>query len=145
MNTEHALPALGDWTGDHYKSSDESNVAGWLRYLFVREQGDMLLVGQAVPRQWLHNGLKCGIERTATYFGSASVIYTGGENEITARLEGPRRNPPKGIRLRFRDPNERRPVSVTVDGKPWKQLDGEWVRLPGDVGTVTVVARYSNK
>ena len=38
MNTEHALPALGDWTGDHYKSSDESNVAGWLRYLFVREE-----------------------------------------------------------------------------------------------------------
>ena len=30
MNTEHALPALGDWMGDHYKSSDESNVAGWL-------------------------------------------------------------------------------------------------------------------
>ena len=31
MNTEHALPALGDWTGDHYKSSDQSNVAGWLQ------------------------------------------------------------------------------------------------------------------
>ena len=53
MNTEHALPALGDWRGDQYKSSDESNVAGWLRYLFVREEGDTLLVGQAVPREWL--------------------------------------------------------------------------------------------
>ena len=64
MNTEHALPALGDWAGDQYKSSDESNVAGWLRYLFVREEGDTLLIGQAVPREWLRAGQRCGIERT---------------------------------------------------------------------------------
>ena len=31
MNTEHALPEMGDWRGDHYKSSDESNACGWLR------------------------------------------------------------------------------------------------------------------
>ena len=39
MNTEHALPEMGDWRGDHYKSSDEANACGWLRYLFVREEG----------------------------------------------------------------------------------------------------------
>lgn len=48
MNTEHALPAMGDWRGDHYKSSDEANAAGWLRYLFVREEDDTLLIGKAV-------------------------------------------------------------------------------------------------
>ena len=79
MNTEHALPAMGDWRGDHYKSSDESNAAGWLRYLFVREEGEQLLIGQAVPREWLRPGQRCGIERTATYFGPASVLYTGGD------------------------------------------------------------------
>ena len=145
MNTEHALPALGDWTGDHYKSSDESNVAGWLRYLFVREEGETLLVGQAVPREWLRAGQRCGIERTGTYFGPASVVYTGGENEITATLEAPRRNPPKAIRLRFREPGGRSLAAVEVNGKPWREFKGEWVQLPGDVGAATVVARYSSQ
>ena len=145
MNTEHALPALGDWKGDHYKSSDESNVAGWLRYLFVREEGDALLVGQAIPREWLRPGQQCGIDRTGTYFGPASVLYTGGQDQITATLQAPRRNPPKEIRLRFRAPSERPPLSVTVNGKPWKKFDGEWVRLPGDIGSATVVARYANR
>jgi hypothetical protein len=145
MNTEHALPALGDWTGDHYKSSDESNVAGWLRYLFVREDGDTLLIGQAVPREWLRAGQVCGIERTGTYFGPASVIYTGGDNRITAKLESPRRNPPKTIRLRFREPGGRLLSSVEVNGKRWPHFKGEWIELPGDIGAATVVASYSSK
>ena len=145
MNTEHALPALGDWTGDHYKSSDESNVAGWLRYLFVREEGDTLLVGQAVPRQWLKAGQQCGIERTATYFGPASVVYASGDNQITATLDTPRRNPPKEVRLRFREPGGRQLSSVEVNGKPWEKFKGEWVQLPGDVGKATVVARFTER
>ncbi len=145
MNTEHALPALGDWTGDQYKSSDESNVAGWLRYLFVREEGDTLLFGQAVPREWLRSGKRCGIERTTTYFGSASVVFTGGDNQITAALDAPRRNPPKEVRLRFREPDGRPISSVEVNGKPWAKVQGEWVQLPGDIGNVTVVARYAQK
>jgi hypothetical protein len=145
MNTEHALPALGDWTGDHYKSSDESNVAGWLRYLFVREEGDALLFGQAIPREWLRAGQRCGIERTATYFGLASVVFTGGDNQITAKLDAPRRNPPKEVRLRFREPSARPLSAVEVNGKPWKKFKGEWVQLPGDIGAANVVARYSSK
>ena len=142
LNTEHALPEMGDWRGDHYKSSDESNSFGWLRYLFVREEGDALLIGQAVPRDWLRPGQRCGMERTATYFGKTSVLYTGGENEITATLDGPTRNPPKEIRLRFREPNGRPLKSVIVNGKAWEQSEGEWVKLPGDIGKATVVARF---
>src|SRR5512136_1983854 len=95
LNTEHALPAMGDWRGDHFKSSDEANCAGWLRYLFVREDGDTLLLGQAVPRDWLTAGKICGIENTGTHFGPASVRYTAQERQIVATIVGPRRNPPK--------------------------------------------------
>ncbi len=144
LNTEHALPEMGDWKGDHYKSSDEANIAGWLRYLFVREEGDALLIGQAIPRDWLRPGQKCGIERTATWFGPTSVLYTGGGNEITATLDGPTRNPPKEILLRFREPNGRPLKSVTVNGKSWRKFESEWVRLPGDVGKATVVARFKS-
>ncbi len=107
MNTEHALPHMDDWRGDHFKSSDESNATGWLRYLFVREEGSQLLIGQAVPRDWLKDGQRCGIERTATHFGPTSVMFSGGKDEITAELRGPQRNPPVEIRLRFRDPKRR--------------------------------------
>ncbi len=143
MNTEHALPHMDDWRGDHYKSSDESNACGWLRYLFVREDGDELLVGQAVPRDWLRPGQKCGIQRAATYFGPMSVLFTGGENQITARLESPERNPPKTIQLRFRTPDGRPLKGVTVNGRPWSRLKGDWVQLPGTIGPATVVARYA--
>jgi len=142
MNTEHAAPYFDDWRGDHYKSSDESNCAGWLRQLFVREEGNEWLLGQGVPRDWLKPGQKCGLERAATYFGPASVVYTAGENQITARLEGPRRNPPKQIRLRFRSPNEQPLNSVIVNGKPWKKFERDWVRLPGNIGSAVVVAIY---
>lgn len=145
MNTEHALPALGDWTGDHYKSSDESNAAGWLRYLFAREEGDALLLGQAIPREWLRPGQRCGIERTATHFGLTSIVFTGGENEIKARLDAPSRNLPSEIRLRFREPRGRGLASVQVNGRPWKKFKGEWVWLPGNIGSATVVAQCGRK
>jgi len=142
MLTEHALPEMGDWRGDHYKTSDEANAAGWLRYLFVREEGDNLLVGQAIPRTWLTGGKTCGVERASTYFGPMSVVYSGGRNTITARLEGPRRNPPRTIRLRFREPSGRPLERVTVNGEPWSRIEGEWVILPGDIGKAEVVASW---
>lgn len=142
MNAEHALPEMGDWLGDVYKSSDEANVCGWLRKLFVREDGDALLIGQAVPCNWLKPGQKCGIENTATYFGKTSIIYQGGGGRITARLQGPTRNPPREIHLRFRTPGEKPLIGVTVNGKVWKKLDGDWVILPGDIGAAVIVATY---
>jgi len=71
-----------------------------------------------------------------------SVLYTAAQNEIAAVVSGPTRNPPKQIRLRFREPNGRRLSAVIVNGKRWNKFDGEWVRLPGNAGKVTVVARY---
>ncbi len=115
INTEHALPFLDDWAGDDFKSSDEANACGWLRYMFVREQGNELLLGQAVPREWLKPGQRCGIERAATHFGPMSLVYSAEPNAITARLDAPTRNPAKKIRLRFRTPEEQPLNSVLVN------------------------------
>ena len=142
MNTEHALPNMGDWRGDHFKTSDEANACGWLRQIFVREQGDDLLLGQAVPRGWLEPGRKCGLRRAATYFGQTSVSYTAGQSEIAAELEGPTRNPPERVRLRFRTPNEQPFRSVTVNDKAWSHFSGDWVELPGSIGKAVVIVRY---
>jgi hypothetical protein len=135
MNTEHALPNLDDWRGDHFKSSDEANCAGWLRQLFVREHDEQTLwIGQAIPRDWLKPGAECGLERAATWFGPMSVRYRGNEGSISAEISGPTRNPPKLLRVRFRNPAERVLSRVTVNGQPWTRFAGEWVELPGDIG-----------
>jgi hypothetical protein len=73
------------------------------------------------------------------------VVFSAGANEISATLEGPRRNPPKEVHLRFRDPSGRPLSAVQVNGKSWRKFKGEWVELPGDIGAATVVARYSKK
>lgn len=141
MNTEHALPEMGDWRGDHFKTSDEANACGWLRQIFVREQGKDLLLGQAVPRDWLRPGRECGLERGATYFGPVSIIYRGEPGKITAQIDGPTRNPPERIQLRFRAPDERPLSSVEVNGNH-HSFRGDWVELPGSIGKATVEARY---
>ncbi len=143
LNTEHALPEMGDWRGDHFKSSDESNAAGWLRYLFVREEGSELWLGQAVPRDWLKPGQRCGLERAATHFGSVSIEFASQPDSIVARLNGPTRNPPERIRLRFRAPEGRQPTEVLVNGNRWKKGAGDWVELPGNIGPAMIVARYA--
>jgi len=142
MNTEHAAPYFDDWRGDHYKSSDEANACGWLRQLFVREDGDTLLIGQAIPRYWLKPGQMCGLERAATYYGPMNISYIAGANRITAKLDAPQRNPPKTIRLRFRTPEARPLLSVTVNGKKWKRFSGDWVELPGNVKSAEVVGAF---
>jgi hypothetical protein len=142
MNTEHALPEMGDWRGDHFKSSDESNVAGWLRYLFIREEQNTLLLGQAIPREWLKEGGHCGMEQASTWFGPMSVLFEGGKDQITARIEGPLRNPPQTIRVRFRDPQSRPIRSVLVGGKAAVRPTTDWVEIPGNIGKTTVEVRY---
>jgi hypothetical protein len=142
MNTEHALPEMGDWRGDHFKSSDESNACGWLRQIFVREENDQLVLGQAVPREWLKPGQKCGLQNARTYFGPMSVLYIGGDHQITAQLDPPRRNPPTKIRLRFRTPDEQPIRSVTVDGSSWTQFHEDWIELPRTITPSSISVTY---
>jgi len=146
MMTEHALPNIGDWRGDHYKCSDEANSTYWLRLMFVQERGDDLWLGAALPRTWLADGQRPGIENAATYFGTTSLQYESkvGDGRIEASLEPPWRNPPARILVRFRHPAKARMVRCEVNGAPWTDFDadGEWVELTGCSGSTKVVAYY---
>jgi hypothetical protein len=68
------------------------------------------------------------------------VMFEAGDSEITAIIDGPKRNPPAQIRLRFRPPGGRRVGSVRVNGEEWAGIDSGWVCLPGDIGSATVTA-----
>jgi len=146
MMTEHALPNIGDWRGDHYKSSDESNSTYWLRMMFVQERGDELWLGAAIPRYWLADGREIGVQNAATYFGPVSVRLTShsGKGFIEMTLDPPKRNPPKKIVARFRHPDGRRIVHVEVDGKRLDDFDPvkEYVNLGQVAKPMRIVAYY---
>ena len=140
MGAEHALPELGDWRGDCYKSPDEANACGWLRSLFVREDRDCLLVGQAVPEGWLEPGGRCGMQHVVTYFGEMSVLFEAETDQVVVHLDGPRRNPPECIKLRCRAAGVAG-EAVEVNGRTWADHDGDWLLLPGDIGEAVCVFR----
>ena len=133
MMTEHALPNIGDHRGDHYKSSDEASSTYWLRLMFVEERGDELWLGAAIPRYWLADGNKIGIENAATYFGPMSVKWESkvSKGKIEMMLDPPRRNPPGKIYIRFRHPDGKKITRCELNGKTYSQFnpDKEWVVL----------------
>ncbi|MEP0842046.1 MAG: hypothetical protein HRF43_04965 [Phycisphaerae bacterium] len=146
MMTEHALPNIGDWRGDHFKSSDESNSTYWLRCMFVQERGEELLLGYAVPRYWLADGQRIGISNVHTYFGPMSMrmASSAGRGTLEMTVEPPRRNPPKVIRARFRHPDALRMTRCEVNGKPFDRFDpaDESVELPGGGEALRIIAYY---
>jgi len=147
MCNEHSLPELGYPRGDHFKSSDEAQSTFWLRLMFVREEGDCLYLGQAIPRYWLADGRRVAIERAATHFGPLSLQITSqvAQGRITSRLSPPQRTPPKTIYLRLRHPDGKPMRSVTVNGRPHDRFDvkKEWIILPGRIEQdQEIVAQY---
>ncbi|MBN1911024.1 MAG: hypothetical protein JW818_14860 [Pirellulales bacterium] len=148
MLNEHAKPELGYPVGDHFKTSDEAQVAFWLRLMFVREDGDTLYLGQAIPRYWLRDGDEIGVYGAATHFGPMSLAYQPSpksKGEIVVQLDPPKRNLPRTIYLRLRHPEAKRIKNVTVNGKAYEKIDvqKEWIVLPGDIKThQTIVVAY---
>lgn len=146
MMTEHALPNIGDWRGDHFKSSDESNSTYWLRCMFVQERGEELLLGYAIPRYWLADGQQIGIRDTHTHFGPMSLQMTSAASRgvIEMVVTPPTRNPPKIIRARFRHPDGLRMTGCEVNGRPYERFDAmrEVVELEAVGEVVRIVAEY---
>ena len=89
------------------------------------ERGEELWLGAAIPRYWLADGKRCGIENAGTYFGPMSVKYESraAEGRIEMTVDPPRRNTPKRILVRFRHPEGRRMTRCEVNGKAYKRFD----------------------
>lgn len=147
MCAEHALPELGYCGGDFFKSSDEAQWTYWLRLMFVYERDNELHLGRAIPRYWLRQGERIGIERAVTHYGLLSWTMTSDvkAGRITAVVTPPTRNPPETIYVRFRHPESKPIRSVQVNGRPYERFDveKEWVALPGSLkGEWNIVATY---
>ena len=146
MITEHPLPNLGDYAGDHFKSSDEAMSASWLRWMFIWDEWDDLHLGKVLPRYWLADGREVKIENAHTHFGpmSVSVRSYAASGRIEMTIDPPTRTAPKAIYARFRHPDGRSMNRVTVNGKPWSNFDPvkEWAILPPLNEKTVVIAHY---
>jgi hypothetical protein len=146
MLTEHALPTLADWLGDHFKSSDEALSTYWLRLMFLAEHGDELFVGQAIPRAWFEDGKTMRVERALTHFGQVNleIISRVATGTIVVKLDPPRRNPPHRIKLRVRHPDGSPIQSVWVNGLPHPDFDvnREVIYLESETEPVEIRVRY---
>jgi hypothetical protein len=141
--TEHPLPTLADWTGDHFKSSDESMVSYSLRSMFVYEETRNLYLGKAIPRRWLEPGSKIGIDRAATYFGplNFSITVIDGR-KMRVRFKPPTATRPDRVFLRLRHPSSWR-IS-RVEGTSIERIlgDGETIEMSSPACDVVLDAYF---
>jgi len=115
-----------------------------LRNMLIKEEGDQLWLGRAIPRPWLEDGKKIRIENAPTLFGKTSYVIQSSDNarRINVDLVPPTDLPPKSINLRLRQPDNRAISRVTVNGAPWKNFAGETVKLTGLKGPATIGVDY---
>ncbi|MDQ1255887.1 MAG: hypothetical protein QG656_481 [Candidatus Hydrogenedentes bacterium] len=114
--------------------------------MFVEERGGELWLGAAIPRSWLTEGRRVGIEDARTYYGPCSATWQSrvDEGRIAMTLEPPVRNAPERIRVRFRHPGSRRMTRCEVNGAAYPNFDAdkEWVTLTNCQAITEVVAYY---
>jgi hypothetical protein len=146
MLAEHALPDLGHSRGDHFKTSDEANVTHYLRLMLIEEHGQDLVLGKAIPREWLGHGQTVKVERALTYFGEMGYYLRSlaDEGVIEAEIALPQRNPPEHAFLRLRHPRQESLRRVEIDGEAWRHFDAasETISLPLTTATMKVRAFY---
>lgn len=145
--TEHPLPGLGDWAGDHFKSSDEAMVAYWLRLMFAQESGGDLYLGRGLPRACLAPGKAVYLKDAETQFGKLGVTFETAPDgrRMTARIDAPDRRAPEKMYVRFRHPERKRIAAARVDGRSVEfNAEKEWVVVSGGKrgGRMTVEADF---
>jgi hypothetical protein len=86
---------MGD--GQHVWAAAEWIVM--MRNLFVREEGDALVIGSGVRREWL--SASCGIERTLAPQGMVSISFTPKDkSEVALHVQGEWRSTPPRLEIR---------------------------------------------
>jgi len=115
-----------------------------LRMMLVRELGEDLLVGQAMPRHWLGSGKRVEIRRAPTVFGplSLAIESEADRGRINVTIDPPARRPPRSILLRLRHPRSRPIQAVTVNGVASDWFTGDTVTLTPADGPMTVEVTY---
>lgn len=133
-------------SGPFYKSPDEAKFVNRLRDTLVLESGDDLWLASGAPRRWFISDPGIQVDQINSLFGPVGFSMHKGksENTIEAHVEPVKRNQPKNLWLYVRVPENKKIVSVRIDGKEWKDIDqaAERIRLPQTGKPVDLVISY---
>ena len=119
-------------------------MAKWL-LVFEDPNSDVLWFGKSMPERWLEDGQKVSISGAPTRFGRVSFTTTShlADNKIEATVNLPP-DFTATAKLRLRVPDERKLLSVTLNGRPWKNFTSEGVITitPSPTPHITLTAHY---
>ncbi len=130
------------WTLPHlYSATQQLRL---LRHMILREDGDTLRIGEAIPRAWLANGKSVKIMSAPTRFGDVSAVITSqvAKKSISLKLTPPTRNAPKKIMITLRHPTHAPIRKVLVYGQNYTRFMGETVTLDGISKPTTLQVLY---
>lgn len=116
-----------------------------LRNMLLREQGNELILAQAVPQHWLHHGKQVRVENAPTLFGKAGYAIDShvGEGRIRVAIDAPTgRNRPDALKLYLRHPGRKAIKGVNLNGAPVNTFSDDNVTLKCLEGPAVVDVDY---
>lgn len=117
-----------------------------LRNMLVREDGDTLRIGQAVPREWLKPGKRLSLKDVPTCFGPMSCrIASNADGTMRVNLDPPARDPAAGVRVRLRHPDHAAIESVKAIPNLPVRVDGEDIVLEQPTGSVELRVSFRSR
>jgi hypothetical protein len=116
------------WTLPHtYSNTQQLRL---LRNMLLREDGDTLWIGQAIPRPWLARGKRVAATGAPTVFGPVSFsLSTAADGSMRVHLEPPTRSAPAEIMVRLRHPDHLKIGAVKGGAAEQVQFAGDTLRL----------------
>jgi hypothetical protein len=118
-----------------------------LRAMLLREEGDSLILGQGIPRDWLAKGKHVAINKAPTTFGQVSYrIDPQADGSMKIHIEPPTRVALKEIRLYLRQPEKRDIASVqsagAASGRGKISHDKQTVTLSGATQPLDLIVKF---
>ena len=115
-----------------------------LRMMLVREDGERLWIGQAVPRHWMKDGDSIEVKEAATAFGPVSFLIrpTPSRRRVEIELTAPARRRPEAVLLRLRELYGRKVASVKVNGRPIRSYNADTIELRSPRGVLAIEVAY---
>lgn len=130
------------WTLPHlYSATQQLRL---LRNMILREDGDTLRIGDAIPRAWLEDGKVVKANQSPTRFGDVSFSISShvSKGSIEVQLTPPARQTPKQIVITLRHPSFAPIRAVQLDGKKYTSFTRETITLRSFDKPVTVDVFY---
>lgn len=115
-----------------------------LRNMLLREEGDDLLLGSAIPRPWLADGKRVAVKQAPTFFGPVSYAIDShtASGTIDVRIEPPTRGDHKAVKLRLRHPAATSIKGIECKPDVKATFKDDVIEFPSLKAGVDVTVRY---